>query len=88
MCLIPSVFIHPAGLCFLVGAFNLFTFKVTVDIYDPIAVVLTVLSLFFVGLFLLLFFLLREVSFHFISCCSLLLVPFAFYIMPFPSDFC
>ena len=28
-------FIHPASLCLLVGAFNPFTFKVIIDMYDP-----------------------------------------------------
>ena len=31
--------IHSASLCLLVGAFNLFTFKVIIDIYVPIAIV-------------------------------------------------
>ena len=30
------VFIHPASLCLSVGAFNSLTFKVIIDIYDPI----------------------------------------------------
>ena len=28
---------HPPSKCFLVGAFNLLTFKVIIDMYDPIA---------------------------------------------------
>ena len=28
--------IHLASLCLLVGAFNLFTFKVIIDVYDPL----------------------------------------------------
>ena len=28
-------FIYPASLCLLVGAFNPFTLKVIVDVYDP-----------------------------------------------------
>ena len=77
----------PSQSVYFGGAFNPFTFKVTIDIYDPIALFQIVLSLFFVGLFLLLFFLLRRVSFsfyillfpsvlfllHFISCRSLLI---------------
>ena len=49
------VFIHPASLCLLVGAFNPFTFKVIIDMYDAVTVFLVVLGLFSVGLFLLLF---------------------------------
>ena len=44
----------------LVGAFNSFTFKVIINMYDPITIFLTVLGLFSVGLFLLLCFLPRE----------------------------
>ena len=47
--------------CLLVGAFNLFTFKVIIDMYDAITIFLNVLCLFSVGLFLLLCFLPREV---------------------------
>ena len=43
------VFIHLARLCLLVGAFNPFTFKVIINMYDPITSFLTVLSLFSVG---------------------------------------
>ena len=46
--------------CLLVGAFNPFTSKVIIDMYDPITIFLTVLGLFSVGLFLLLCFLPRE----------------------------
>ena len=46
--------------CLLVGAFNPFTFKVIIDMYDPSTIFLTVLGLFSVGLFLLLCFLPRE----------------------------
>ena len=35
--------------CLLVGAFNLFTFKVIIDMYDPITIFLIVLGLFSVG---------------------------------------
>ena len=49
------VFIHAASLCLLIGAFNAFTFKVIIDMYDPVTVFLVVLGLFSVGLFLLLF---------------------------------
>ena len=38
--------IHSASLCLLVGAFNLFTFKVTVDTHVPIAIFLIVLGYF------------------------------------------
>jgi len=40
------VFIHPASLCLLVGAFNPFTFKVIINTYDPITVFLIALGLF------------------------------------------
>ena len=56
----------PARLCFLVGAFNPFTFKVTINMYDPLIIFLIVLSLFSVGLFLLLCFLSREVTLAFV----------------------
>ena len=49
------VFIHPASLCLLVGAFNLFTFKVFIDMYDPSTIFLIVLGLLPVDLSLLLF---------------------------------
>ena len=37
--------IHSAGLCLLVGAFNLFTFKVIIDMFVPITIFLIVLGL-------------------------------------------
>ena len=43
------VFICSASLCLLVGAFNPFTFKVIIDMYDPTVIYLIVLSLFSVG---------------------------------------
>ena len=49
------VFIRPASLRLLLGAFKPFTFKVIMDIYGPITIFLIVLGLFFVGLFLVLF---------------------------------
>ena len=55
------VFICPASLCLLVDAFNLFTFKVIIDMYDPIIIFLIVLGLFSVRIFLLLCFLPIEV---------------------------
>ena len=54
-------FICPASLCLLFDAFNPFTFKVVIDMYDPITIFLIVLGLFFVGFFLLLHFLPRGV---------------------------
>ena len=54
------VFIHPVGLCLLAGALNTFTFKVIIDRYDPITIFLIALGLFFVGLFLVLCFLLER----------------------------
>ena len=55
------VFIHPASLCLLVGVLNPFTFKVIINMYDPITIFLIVLGLFSVGLFLFLCFQPREV---------------------------
>ena len=60
------VFIHPASLRLLVGAFNPFTFKVIINMYDPVTTFLIVLGLFAVGLFLLLCFLPREVPLAFV----------------------
>ena len=60
------VFIHPDSLRLLVGAFNLFIFKVIIDMYDPVTIFLIVLGLFCVCLFLLLCFLPREVSLAFV----------------------
>ena len=51
----------------LVGAFNPFTFKVVIDVYDSIIIFLIVLGLFFVGLFLLLYFLPREIPLAFVG---------------------
>ena len=56
-----DVFIHPASLCLLVGVFDPFTFKVIIDMHDPINVFLTVWGLFCVDLFLLLCFPPRKV---------------------------
>ena len=56
------VFLHPDSLCLLIGAFNLFTFKVMADMYDSITIFLIVWGLFSVGLFLLLYFLHRDLS--------------------------
>ena len=64
-CIHACIFIHPASLCLLVGAFNPFTFKVIIDMYDPI-IFLTVWGLFSIGLFLLLCFLPREVPLAFV----------------------
>ena len=49
-----------------VGAFNPFTFKVIVNMYDPITILLIVLGLFFVEVFLLLCFLPTEVPLAFV----------------------
>ena len=38
--------IHSASLCLLVGAFNSFTCKVIIDMYDPITIYFVVLGLF------------------------------------------
>ena len=64
-CIHGLVFIHPASLCLLVGAFNPFTFKVVISMYDPITVSLVVWGLFSIGLFLLCF-LPREVPLAFV----------------------
>ena len=56
---LPSI---PLASCmYLVGAFNPLTFKVVINMCDPISVFLIVLGLFFVGVFLLLCFLPKEV---------------------------
>ena len=47
-----QVFILPTSLYVLVRAFNSFTFKVIIDVYDPTTIFLLVLGLFSVGLFL------------------------------------
>ena len=57
------IFLHPV----LVGAFNPFTFQVIIDMYDPIAIFSIVFGLFSVGLFLLLYFLPREVPLAFVA---------------------
>ena len=43
------VFICPGSLCLLVGAFNPFTFKVIMDIFDSYTVFLIALVLFSIG---------------------------------------
>ena len=43
--------IHSASLCLLVGAFNLFTFKVIIHMYVPIAIFLIVLGFFYRSFF-------------------------------------
>ena len=43
------VFICSASLCLLVGAFNPFTLKVIIDVYDLITIFLIVLGLFSVS---------------------------------------
>ena len=60
------VFICPASLCLLVGAFNPFTFKVIINIYDPVTVCLIVLGLLSVGLFLAFCFLFRGIPLAFV----------------------
>ena len=52
--------------CLLVGAFNPFTFKVIIDICDPITILLIAFGLFFIDLFLLLCFLPRGVPLAFV----------------------
>ena len=61
-----NVFTCPASLCLLVDTFNPFTFKVIIDMHDPITIFLIVLGLFSVDLCLLLCFLSREVPLVFV----------------------
>ena len=65
-CIYVHVFICPASLCLLVGTFSPFTFKVMIDMYDPITIFLIVLALFSVSLSLLLCFLPEEVPLAFV----------------------
>ena len=48
-CIHANICIYLVSLCLLVGAFNPFTFKVIVNMYDPITIFLIVLGLFSVG---------------------------------------
>ena len=48
-CIDAHFFISSASLCLLIGAWNLFAFKVIINICDPITVFLIVLGLFSVG---------------------------------------
>ena len=50
-------YIHLASLCLLVGTFNPFMFKVIIDIYVPVAIVLIIWGWFCRSFFLLLYFL-------------------------------
>ena len=59
--------LYPPSQCLLVGVFNLFTFKVVIDICDPITIFLIVLGLFSVGPSLLLCFLPGEVPLAFVA---------------------
>ena len=63
---ICTFFIHPANLCLLVGAFNPFTIKVIIDLYDSITIFLIILDLFFIDLFILFCFQPREVPLVFV----------------------
>ena len=45
--------VHLPSLCLLVAGFDPFTFKVIIDMYDPVTICLNVLGLFSVSLFLL-----------------------------------
>ena len=65
-CIYVHVFICPASLCLLVGTFSPFTFKVMIDMYDPITIFLIVLGFFCAVLFLLSCFLPREVPLAFV----------------------
>ena len=44
-CIQAHVFTCPASLCLLVGALNPFTFKVIINMYDPVTIFLIVLGL-------------------------------------------
>ena len=59
-------FTQPVYIFLLVGAFTPFTFKVIIDLYDPITIFLIWGCLFSVGLFLFLCFLPREVPSAFV----------------------
>ena len=63
----PCFCIHSVNLYLLVGAFNLFTFKVIIDLYVLIGIFLIVLYLFFVGL-------------SFLSCLLAMQVPLVFIV--------
>ena len=52
--------------CLLVGPFNSFTFKVIIDVHDPVTIFLIILGLFSIGLFLPLCFLPRGVPLAFV----------------------
>ena len=54
------MFSSTQSVCLLVGTFNTFTFKVIINMYDPITL-FSIVSGFSVGLFLLLGFLPKEV---------------------------
>ena len=60
-CIHTHVFTCPASLCIWVEAFNPLTFKVIINIYDPITVCLIVLGLLSVGLLLVFCFLFRNI---------------------------
>ena len=51
---------HPSSQCFLVGAFNLLTFKVIINMYDPITIFSIVWGVLSVGLFFVVCFLSGE----------------------------
>ena len=57
---------HSASLLLLVGAFKPFTFKLIINMYDPITILLIVSCLFCVSLFILLCFLTGEVPLAFV----------------------
>ena len=55
-----------ASVYLMVGAFNPFTFKIIINMYDLIIIFLIVLGLFYLGLFLVLCFLPRAVPLAFV----------------------
>ena len=60
------VFLQSVSLYLLVGAFNPFTCKLIIDMYDPITIFLIVSGVFGLGLSLLLCFLPRKVPLAFV----------------------
>ena len=84
-CKPAHVFIYPASLCLLVGAFNPFTFKVIINMYDPITIFLILGGcLFSVGIF---FIVLGFFSLFFVSYLEKL-VPLAFVVKLLSVQFC
>ena len=60
------IFIHPASLCPLFGAFNPYIFKVIIPMYEPVTIFLIIFGSLCVGHFLLQCFLPREIPLVFV----------------------